>query len=173
MSEIEKKKEERKIPKKNYIKLGIIYAIVLGITFVLVFSYDSYQNYENSIAILQDVTNELNVEEFKNYQRENNDFLMYVGIPSKKESRVVEKDLLSVIEDNHLQNRIIYLNVKDDWDNFQTYFNNQYNFSIERYPAFVIFHDGKVSSLVQGSKRQALVAADIVQLLEEYEVIGK
>lgn len=168
MKDMENK--ERVIPKKNYIKVFLIYAIVLVMTFIAVYSYDSYQKYQNSISILKDTIVELNIESFNNYILENEDFLLYIGVPSSKESRRVEEDLLSVIEKYQLENRMIYLNVSDGWTNFSQDFNTTYDKKLDKYPAFVIFSNGQVLDLVQSGNKN-LTAADIVQLLDEYEMI--
>lgn len=168
MKDMENK--ERVIPRKNYIRVFLIYVVVLVVTFIAVYSYDSYQKYQNSISILKDTIVELNVESFENYTLENEDFLLYIGVPSSKESRMVEKDLLSVIKKYQLENKMIYLNVEDNWKSFSQEFNKTYDKKLEKYPAFVIFDNGQVLDLVQKTN-QNLTAADIVQLLEEYEMI--
>ena len=71
---------------------------------------------------------------------------------------------------NDYNEQVVYLNLTDlDQDEFVNAFNANYNYKIKLttdYPAFVLFEDGKVKSVLQGSEEKPLDLVKVKQFLE-------
>ena len=64
---VNKKVEKTKIPTKNYIIVGVIFALSIFLVFFLRDWYKSYQEYEKPIPVLTNVLSEVRYNEIYNY----------------------------------------------------------------------------------------------------------
>ncbi len=168
------KKNNRKIPKKNYTTFSLIIIVTLLTAIVCFVAYNNKKEYERSIPVLRGHSKEIEINNLDSYLAENEDVLLYIGMPDNDESRALEDELIDVIDDNNLD--VIYLNIKDveNLEKFYADFNKKYSKGIDvsNYPAFLIIKNGKIADLVQRKERK-LNGGDIIQLLEINELIGE
>ena len=166
------KKDDKKIAFNNYIILSIVFVISLVLVIALRNWYVSYENYQLTIPILKGKLNEITVSEIDNYLTENTDAIVFIQSNEDEVSREVAKDLVDLVKERNLLDRIVYLNVSSDSKSFFQNFNKNYMESgkIDKYPALVLFDDGKVVAFVASNDKQDLNIGDIEQLFDEYEL---
>ncbi len=166
----ENKVEEKEIPIKNYIILGIIF--LLGIIIALYFCdwYKVYDNYQRQTPIIRGTLSEITTAEVEHYVLENPTATFYMCTADESICRNFEKDFKKYVEKESLTDKIIYVNLTDtDVNSFVTEFNNKYNYKIKltnNYPALVTFDDGHITGLVQGNKDKKLTVSKAKQFIE-------
>lgn len=142
------KKKGKNIKLSNYIKLFILFVIIVAVTFILRNLYISREENNLTTPIIRSVvTNEITANDFYSYISENETGLIYIGLPSNKECRKLEKDIKSYVNQN-LKDKLIYLNLISI-DEVKTFFNRlnsdySYREVINVYPSFIYFKDGKI-----------------------------
>lgn len=165
---------DKKIPKKNYIKLFIICALTLILVFILRAKYISYQENQKKISIIGSVVNQINYEEINDYLRDNPNSILYIGAADDYNCRNIETKLKKYIMDNNLGQEIIYLNITNNENRHSIIdeINQKYGEDIEinSYPALVIFKNGIIYDAVSKKNYTQLEYSEIIQILEMYEV---
>jgi len=173
---LEKKEELRKIPIKNYFIVAIIFALSIGLAFFFRNWYNSYQDYEKTIPVLQGVISEIRYNEIDNFIIDNPSTIIYIGVADDDDCRNLETELKKVIEKRHLKNKIIYFNITDveDRELLLQEFNGKYSNGndIYAYPAIVLIEDGRVIDYRSKNANKELLVSEIEQLLDEYRVQG-
>lgn len=171
-----KKDELRKIPIKNYFIVMVIFALSIGLAFFFRNWYNSYQEYEKTIPVLNGVISEIRYNEIDNFIIDNQSAIIYIGVADDDDCRHLEVKLKKVIEERHLKNKIIYFNITDveDRNLLLQEFNGKYGNSndIYTYPAIVLIEDGKVIDYRSKNANKELLVSDIEQLLDEYRIQG-
>lgn len=167
---------EKKIPKKNYIKLLIICAFTLGVVFVLRAWYVSHLEYQKTIPVIDGVISEIKYNEFDTYIIENQDVVIYIGASEDMNCREVEAKFKEYIIENELREEIIYLNISDSEDRetiiseINTKYGDTNSITIDSYPALLLFKEGKIYDAVSKQGYNQLAFGEMARLLEEYEV---
>lgn len=173
---VEKKEEIRKIPMKNYIIIAIIFIVSISLMVFLKNWYQSYQDYEKTIPVLDGVISEVRYNEIDNYIIDNQSVIIYIGVADDEDCRTLEKGLKKIIEKRHLKDKIVYFNISDvsDRELLLKEFNDKYvvENKIYTYPAIILMEDGKVVDFRSKNASQNLFASDVEQLLDEYEIQG-
>jgi len=168
------KKNDRKIPRRNYTIVFTIIVMTLIISTTLFVIVNNQRNYEKTIPVLRNYSKELELNDLDAYCTENQDLLLYIGSSSDEVSRKLEEELIDVIEENDLE--VIYLNIKDvkNKGEFYSEFNKKYSNGIDlkATPAFLIIKEGKLLDLVQNDYRH-INSGDVIQLLELNEMLGE
>ena len=161
------KQELKKIPVKNYIILGVIF--IIGIT-IIGYScnwYKIYDEYQRETPVIRGTLSEITAEEIDHYVLDNPTTIFYMCTSQDFSCRNYEKDLKKLIESEELQNNIIYVNLSNvDINSFVDNFNNNYNYKKKlttNYPALVIFEDGKITGILQGSDDKKLTVSKTKQ----------
>lgn len=171
-----KKEDLRQIPIKNYFIVVIIFALSIGLAFFFRNWYNSYQDYEKTIPILQGIISEVRYNEIDNFIIDNQSAIIYIGVADDDDCRNLEIKLKKVIEKRHLKNKIIYFNITDVENRtlLLQEFNGKYGNGndIYTYPAIVLIEDGRVVDYRSKSANRDLLVSDIEQLLDEYGVQG-
>lgn len=171
-----KKINNKKIPTKNYIIVGAIFALSFILIILGAKWYKNYQEYQLTIPVISGHINEVSNNEIDNYLLENNDTIIYVGTSDDSNCRALETDLKDFIKKHNLRDKMVYLNLSkiDNKDYFIKQFNKKYasNKKIDQYPAIIIIKGGKILDIASKSNNQKLSIDDIEQLLEENEVLG-
>ena len=89
---------------------------------------------------------------------------------SNQTCRKFEKDFIKLIKKKNLQEEVVYRNLSNiDQDAVVNNFNEKYNFKIAlttNYPAIVIFEDGKIVSMLQGTADEKLTISKTKQFIE-------
>ncbi len=161
---------EKKTPIKNYIILGIIFIITIGLTIYLCNWYYVYDEYQRETPVIRGTLFEITTEEFDHYVMENPTTVIYMCTSSDFVCRNYEKDFKKLIDNQGLQDAIVYVNLSEvDVNHFVEHFNSTYNYKVKltnSYPALVVFEDGKVSNILQGSNEQKLTVVKTKQFID-------
>lgn len=162
------KKKDKTI--KNWIILGVIFILCFGLTLYLCRWYQVYQEYEEQIPVIRGTLSEVSYNDFEHYVVESPTVVVYLCTADDTNCRTFEKDLKKYVDKKNYNNQIIYLNLTGvDQDSFVKEFNDKYNYKIKltkNYPAFVIFRDGKIDSILQGNKKRDLSISKVESFLE-------
>ena len=173
---MEKNEELKKIPRKNYIIVAVIFTFTIALAFTLYVLYNNGNKEMNDIPIMRGVISELNEKSIDDYFLENSDFFIYVGVANDDNSRRVEENLEIVLKKRNILDKTIYLNITSitDRNKFYTTFNDKYSngVKLQSYPAFIIISNKKILDIVQSSNNKITIF-DVERILDEYEVREK
>lgn len=160
----------RKSGLKNYIILIVIFLAGIGLTLYLCKWYNVWNDYQKETPVISGSLLEITYEDLEHYVMENPTTVIYMCTANNDKCRSYEKDFKKIIEKENLNDYVIYLNLSNlDQDEFVNNFNGQYEFKNKlttNYPAFVVFEDGKVTSILQGNKKKKLTVSSTKQFLE-------
>lgn len=166
-------KEEAKPKKKaikNYFLLILIFAASIGLTMYLCNWYRVYDEYQKETPVIRGSLSEITKDELDHYILENPTTVIYMCTSDDILCRNYEKELKKLIEQKNLQESIIYLNLNAiNNDEFVEQFNNNYPYKVKltkRYPALVIFEEGQVSNILQGTETEKLTITKTKQFIE-------
>lgn len=166
---MQKEKEERKIPTKNYIILLIIVLVTFLLAYYLYRWYDVYSTYQNDIPVIREYLPEVTEEEMEHYIRENPTAVIYVCTAVDTNCRSFEKNFKKLVEQESLQEYITYVNLTDEnKESFITRFNQNHPYKkigLTKYPALIFFEDGEVSDILQASKDNNLTISEVNKFL--------
>ena len=99
---------------------------------------------------------------------------MYICTPSNDTCRKYEKSLKKYVVKEELQEQMVYLNISsEESENFAGSFNEKYTTSLklkDRYPALVIFEEGKVTHLLQAKENEKLTITKTKQFMELHSI---
>ena len=155
---------------KNYFILILIFVLGIGITLYLSRLYHVYDEYQKQTPVIRGVVSELTNEELEHYLLENPTTVLYMCTASDMLCRNFEKDFKKLIEKDNLQEKIVYLNLSDiDQKEFVDSFNEKYpyrNKLTSRYPAIVLFEEGKIINNLQGSSKEKLTIKKAEQFID-------
>lgn len=169
------KKGDKKIPFVNYLKVILVVASVVFISFLLRNWYISTINYELNIPIITEtLLSEINTDEVYNYVRENENTILYIGVVNSEECRNFEKDFNEVIKKRTLEDTITYLNITKvkNKSKFIKDFNKFYDVELKGYPSLVIFEEGEVKATLTVKTGKELKVDDAVKFLDENGVVS-
>lgn len=162
--------KEKNIPLKNYLIIALIFLATIGLTIYLCNCYSVYNEGTKEIPVIRGTLSEITSEDFEHYILENQSAKVYMCTASNQTCRNFEKDFIKLIKRKNLQDEIVYLNLSNvDQDTFVNNFNTKYNFKIAlttNYPAIVIFEDGKIVSILQGTTDEELTISKTKQFIE-------
>lgn len=162
--------EEKTIPLKNYAIIALIFLATIGLTLYLCNCYSVYNEGKKEIPVIRGTLSEITSEDFEHYILENQSAKVYMCTASSPTCRSFEKDFIKLIKRKNLQDEIVYLNLSDvEQDEFVKKFNEKYSFKIpltKNYPAIVIFDEGKIESILQGSEKESLTLSKTKQFIE-------
>ncbi len=162
--------EEKTIPLKNYAIITLIFLATIGLTLYLCNCYSVYNEGKKEIPVIRGTLSEITNEDFEHYILENQSAKVYMCTASSPTCRSFEKDFIKLIKKKNLQEEIVYLNLSNvDQEEFVKTFNEKYTFKIPlttNYPAIVIFDEGKIESILQGSKKESLTLSKAKQFIE-------
>ena len=162
--------EERIIPVKNYVILLIMFVAVVVLVFYLCNLYHVYDAHQREIPVIRDTLFEIQPEEIEHYVMENPTTVFYMCTAASEACRDYEKDLKKLVEKDELQSTIIYVNLSNvDQNEFVDTFNAKYPYKValkKNYPAFVVFEDGEISSVLQPSEDEKLTISETEQFIK-------
>lgn len=154
----------------NYIILVVIFLLCIGLIVYLCKWYKVYDEYQKETPIIRGVLQEIVNDDLEHYVLDNPSALIYVCTSNDDVCRDFEKEFKKYINQQELNDSIIYLNTTGlNQDEFVSEFNKKYNYKRElttNYPAFVLFEDGKIVSILQGTKNEKLTITKVKNFLE-------
>ncbi|MBE6157384.1 MAG: hypothetical protein E7160_01165 [Firmicutes bacterium] len=164
------KQEIKQIPIKNYIILIVLFIGGIILTGYSCNWYKIYDEYQRETPVIRGTLSEITAEEIDHYVLDNPTTIFYMCTSKDFACRNYEKDLKKVIESQDLQNNIIYVNLSNvDINSFVDNFNKTYSYKKKltvNYPALIVFEDGKVTSILQGSNNKKLTVSKTKQFIE-------
>ncbi len=151
---MEKEKTKDKNLLRNYIIIAVVCIFTIVFAFYLRNCYKDYEAYHLTIPVIRNTLTEMNSSELDHYVQENYNVIVYIGIPTDQECRSFEKELATLVKKYELKDYLIYLNLENQEKAKSTikeinlkYASNQ----LKYYPAILIFEEGSVSKILQGS----------------------
>jgi len=162
--------EHQKNYLKNYVILIAIFCCCVALTLYLCKWFEVYQEYEKEIPVIRGNLVEINPDDLEHYVLDNSDTIIYMCTANDDECRNFEKDFKKYIIKNDITDEIIYLNLTNiDGDQFVKNFNQKYKYKMKlngKYPAFVVFQDGEITSILQESKNKKITISKVQNFLE-------
>ena len=144
--------ELRKIPKKNYIILGVVILVTMLILYYFYLWVDVYKESKINIPIMDKYMNVINYNELDNYIVENPNTIVYVSVLEVEDIREFEKKFKIKYKNNQINNELLYMNITDDIKNnslksemISKYSVNTLN--ITDVPLIMVFEDGVLNSI--------------------------
>lgn len=160
----------KKIPLKNYIALGLIFILTVGILIYFVNFYNSKKEYENSTNDRMNFLKEITTSDFNNYITENLDFILYTSNSENQDIVKVEKTLKNKLGKKEYINQMIYLNLKNTSINFmetlkQYFSENLKSTDYKEIPNVLIVQDGLIIQTLYVDINTT--ALDIIKFIEK------
>lgn len=153
--------EKKKVPVKNWVKLALIFVLVIGMSLFIRRWYINSNNLEMQIPVVSEVlTNEVKLAEIYNYINENDPALIYFESSSDSDCRKLEKNLIPFFRDYSLEDAIVYINL--DGENVKEFFSDLkevygYKGDVESVPTFIYFEEGKIENVLTGKVNKSKV----------------
>ncbi len=162
---------------QNQLILGIILSVTILIVIYALKWHAVYEEERKNATIITEYINEISMDEFPNYITENRDSVIYLGMTDDMACRKFESYFRKIIEEHHLDDRVVYINVNDlsgsnlevDLDRL---FSNENLRKQRRFlngvPALAIYDDAQLVDFRIGDD---LSKSSVIKLLKNYEVI--
>ena len=167
---IEKQEEKEKSLFKRYLILVFICLLSVGLVIYLCKWYKVYDDFQREIPVIRDTLSEITDIDLEHYIMDNPSSIIYMCTASNETCRSFEKDLKKLVIKKDYTDVIVYLNLSGlEQEKFVEEFNNKYKFKNKlttSYPAIVIFEDGEVSALLQGSEVRKITVGNVKDFLE-------
>lgn len=142
-------KKKINFTKKDLLLLGILSVTLLICNYLLNW-HSVYKEYNLNVSILSDYLVEVSNNEFNSYITENPNSFVYFGVVDDLETRNFEKEFKTTINRYFLNDKVIYINIKDiDLNDLLKPYN--YIENIEKTPVIVYFEEGKVLDYINTS----------------------
>ncbi len=162
--------EKQKNYLKNYFLLFILFGSCIFLTIYFCKWYNVYKDYEREIPVIRDSLTEITPIDLEHFVIDTPETIIYMCTANDDTCRSFENDFKKYVKRNDLSESIVYLNLTGvDIDSFINEFNQKYKYKIKlngHYPAFVAFEDGKVISILQGSKNKKVTISKLQNFLE-------
>lgn len=160
----------KKIPLKNYIALGFIFILTIGILLYLVNFYNSKKEYENSTNDRMNFLKEITADDFNNYITENLDFILYTSNSEDENIIKLEKNLKNKLIKKEYINQMIYLNLKNAPIDLMETLNNHFSETLKldehsSIPNVLIVQDGLIIQTLYVDINTT--ALDIIKFIEK------
>ena len=144
-----KKNNERKIPLKNYIILGLIILLTLGLVYYFYLWYITYEESKLNETIMDRYLEVINYNELNDYIVENRNAMIYTSILEDNNIRKFEIKFKNIVVKNALKDKILYMDMTDIFKDKIKYteLRNSYqinNYNITNVPCILVFKDAKL-----------------------------
>ncbi len=169
------KKESKKIPFNNYIKVGLAVVVVVFGSLILRNWYIGSINYELNVPIITEtLISEVNTDEVYNYVRENENTILYMGVVNDENCRNFEREFNVIITRRSLEDTITYLNISKvkSKSKFIKEFNKFYDAELKGYPSLIIFEEGEVKATLTVKTGKQLDIEDVIEFLDKNGVVS-
>ena len=144
-----KKNKERTIPIKNYLILGVILLLTIGLVYYFYLWYITYEESKLNETIMDRYLEVINYNELNDYIIENRNAMIYTSVLEDNTIRKFEIKFKNTIVRNSLKEKLLYMDMTDifkDKIKFielrNTYQVNGYN--ITDVPCILVFKDAKL-----------------------------
>lgn len=168
------KENETKNIFHNYIILAFVCLVCIGFTLYLCEIYKVNDEEKKKTPVIDGILLEIYKDDLDHYVMDNPSAIIYMCTANDDVCRNFEKDFKKLLRKKDYRNQIIYLNLTDiDQDVFVNDFNGRYHYKNKlttNYPAFVLFEDGEVKSILQEKNNKTLKISKVKQFLELNEI---
>lgn len=169
-----KKKKINKKEISNYVKVLLIFLVVIVLVLFLRKWYLNNQDLKLNNPVLQGVvTHQIKSKEIYNFINDNDTSLIYMCVANDDNCRRLEESMKELISKNSLEDVIVYLNLSDNTDisEFYSELVSKYNYSSElkEYPTFLYFENSKINKSLSGKE---ITVKDVEKFLKEISLIS-
>ncbi len=143
-------KNDRVIPRRNYVLLGIILLCSFFVMYYFTLWYHEYSDDKLNRPILNESLFEIKYNELNSYVLENSQAVIYVSLVGDKDTRDFEVLFLNLIDNYNLIDKIVYFNLSDvvNDENIVDYLKDSYSVNginfVNNTPCLLIFKDTKL-----------------------------
>ena len=142
----------RKIPKKNYIILGVVILFTILLLYYFYMWVDVYKESKINIPIMDKYMSVINYNEFDNYLVENPNTIVYVSVLEDEKIREFEKKLKNKYKNSYVDNEVLYMNITESMKdkNLVNQMRDKYslnNLDITIVPCVLVFNGGVLASI--------------------------
>jgi len=168
-------KEEPKNKKiYSYMLLLLLFAACIIIVLYICKIYTVSKEEQLKVPIIRGYISEIYSDDLEHYVMDNPTSVLYLCVSNSDSCRSFERGFKKFLQRQDYSNQIVYLNLTDvDQDQFVQSFNQKYHYKIAlttNYPAFILFEDGEVKSILQGNEKKALTITKLKHFLELNEI---
>lgn len=173
----------KKVPKKNYVIVGIVSFLTFVIIGYFPFWYNETREYKANNSIMTGYLLKIGEDEIlvnlSNYILDNPNTVLYMSYGNDSSVKDFENDFKKFINENNIKQLFIYidLNMVDNKNFIDDFKNNFFtdelknkNVEVKKQPNLFIFKDGKIDSALYYTK-QSISMLDVKVYLENQEVI--
>lgn len=144
-----KKNNGREIPLKNYIILGLVILLTLGIVYYFYLWYITYEESKLNETIMDRYLEVINYNELNDYIVENRNAMIYTSVLEDNNIRKFEIKFKNIVVKNALKDKILYMDMTDIFKDKIKYteLRNSYqvnNYNITNVPCILVFKDAKL-----------------------------
>ena len=144
-----KKNNGREIPLKNYIILGLVVLLTLGLVYYFYLWYITYEESKLNETIMDRDLEVINYNELNDYIVENRNAMIYTSVLEDNNIRKFEIKFKNIVVKNALKDKILYMDMTDIFKDKIKYteLRNSYqinNYNITNVPCILVFKDAKL-----------------------------
>lgn len=144
-----KKNNGREIPLKNYIILGLVVLLTLGLVYYFYLWYITYEESKLNETIMDRYLEVINYNELNDYIVENRNAMIYTSVLEDNDIRKFEIKFKNIVVKNALKDKILYMDMTDIFEDKIKYteLRNSYqinNYNITNVPCILVFKDAKL-----------------------------
>lgn len=144
-----KKNNGREIPLKNYIILGLVVLLTLGLVYYFYLWYITYEESKLNETIMDRYLEVINYNELNDYIVENRNAMIYTSVLEDNNIRKFEIKFKNIVVKNALKDKILYMDMTDIFKDKIKYteLRNSYqinNYNITNVPCILLFKDAKL-----------------------------
>ncbi len=165
-----KQKEEKPNKLRNYLLLLFLFLFCIVLVLYLCKIYKVNDEEKKKTPVISGAISEIYYEDLEHYLMDNPTVVLYLCTANDDVCRSFERDFKKLLKKKEYNDQIIYLNLTDlEQDDFVNNFNNSYPYKEKLtvdYPAFVLFEDGKIKSILQGTLEKPLTIVKTKQFLD-------
>ena len=166
----------KKIPKKNYLILGIMTVVTVLLVFYANAWIKTYKQNDLNISPLTNNVNEVYKNELSLSLAESNQIILYVGYNNSDEVKTLEKQILNTIKNKNLNEYFIYYDITAELENdkyLETLKNefSEVRDSINKAPMFIYVKSGEGLEVIDSS--EGLITIDEFKDLISKNNLGK
>lgn len=144
-----KKNNGREIPLKNYIILGLVILLTLGLVYYFYLWYITYEESKLNETIMDRYLEVINYNELNDYIVENRNAMIYTSVLEDNNIRKFEIKFKNIVVKNALKDKILYMDMTDIFKDKIKYTELRNSYQINKYnitnvPCILVFKDAKL-----------------------------
>jgi len=161
------KKQERVIPKKNYMYLLIMLICVVFSTFFIFEISKDIQNKKLETSNFDGFLSEVKLEEIDSILTEpSSDLFIIVTRVNDEKVYKVESSIKKVIKNYDMRDNFLFIDYTDEEIDV---LNKKFGSNIKSIPAIIYYRNGEFVKSIDSSE-DMITSGDVEQIIEEYEI---